>query len=105
MFRCQCPGGNLLSSRTLDRDKGLKLNDEIVGGVPPRHAGHHQISINIANNYPVMHKASDIGYNINNGSNGIALPTDINMSRTKDLLMLLWKKNLIDYRGVMIMGK
>lgn len=49
-------GGNLLSSGTLDRDKGLKLNDEIVGGVPPRHAGHHQISINIATSVMIMGK-------------------------------------------------
>ena len=62
---------------TLERDVGLKLNNEIVGGVPQNYAGHHQIGINIAQEYSVMHQAAELGYNINRGPNGIALPTNV----------------------------
>lgn len=68
-LKADCPGGSL------GRDDGLTLNNEIVGGVPNGYAGHHMISVKIADQYSVMHKASEMGYNINRGSNGIALPT------------------------------
>ncbi|QMV14626.1 Cell wall-associated polypeptide CWBP200 [Vibrio spartinae] len=74
-----CPGSSNAQG-TLDRDVGMKLNDEIEGGVPVNHAGHHQVSIKIAQEYPVMNRAAELGYNINRGSNGIALPTDIGTS-------------------------
>ncbi|HIF9226196.1 TPA: RHS repeat-associated core domain-containing protein [Photobacterium damselae] len=77
---CPPPDGPNKVEGTLERDVGFKLNNEIEGGVPANHAGHHQISINIAQEYPVMHRGAELGYNINRGLNGIALPTDIDTS-------------------------
>ena len=56
------------------------INANIVGGVPDGYAGHHLIGIVEANNYPVMQQAAELGYNINRGSNGIALPTTVDES-------------------------
>lgn len=53
------------------------INHNIVGGVHDGYAGHHLIGIVEANNSPVMARAADLGYNINRGTNGIALPTEI----------------------------
>ncbi len=79
-----CPGSSNAQG-TLDRDVGMKLSNEIKGGMPVNHAGHHQISIKITQEYPVMNRAAELGYNINRGSNGIALPTDIGTSLETDL--------------------
>ena len=47
----------------------------IVGGVPDAYEGHHLISVAQAQKYDVMHyAATNLKYNINRGSNGIALP-------------------------------
>ncbi|HIF9420109.1 TPA: AHH domain-containing protein [Photobacterium damselae] len=77
---CPPPDGPNKVEGTLEIDVGFKLNNEIEGSVPANHAGHHQISINIAQEYPVMHRGAELGYNINRGLNGIALPTDIDTS-------------------------
>ncbi len=52
------------------------LNDEIEGEVPEGYAGHHLIGIAEAKGSVAMQEAAECGYNINNGHNGIALPTD-----------------------------
>lgn len=52
------------------------INSNIVGGVPDGYAGHHLIGIAEAQNFPVMEEAAELGYDINNANNGIALPTD-----------------------------
>jgi hypothetical protein len=51
------------------------INANIVGGVPDGYAGHHLITVDDANNFPVMRRAAALGYDINRGTNGIALPT------------------------------
>ncbi|WP_444901069.1 RHS repeat-associated core domain-containing protein [Microbulbifer sp. SSSA007] len=79
------PFGLSCKEGSLERDTGLTLNDQISGGVPEGHAGHHILSIKIAQQYPVMHKAAELGYNINRGSNGIALPTDIDLAKETGL--------------------
>ena len=57
-----------------DRDK---LNREIEGGVPKDYAGHHLIGVNEAKDSRVLRMAARHGaYDINNGHNGIALPTE-----------------------------
>lgn len=61
---------------SLERDRGMKLNDQIEGGVPEGYAGHHLIGINEAKSSISLQAATEAGYNINNGNNGIALPTD-----------------------------
>ena len=53
------------------------INKNIVGGVPEGYAGHHLIGIAEAGKYDVMKKAAELGYDINRGNNGIALPTTI----------------------------
>ena len=53
------------------------INKNIAGGVPEGYAGHHLIGIAEAGKYDVMKKASELGYDINRGTNGIALPTTI----------------------------
>ncbi|ELZ1661355.1 RHS domain-containing protein, partial [Cronobacter sakazakii] len=56
------------------------INSNIAGGVKPGYAGHHLIGVAEAKKYPVMHKAASLGYNINRGRNGIALPTSVEES-------------------------
>ncbi|RFA24172.1 hypothetical protein CAI21_22560, partial [Alkalilimnicola ehrlichii] len=53
------------------------INANIVGGVPQGYAGHHLVGVAEANRFPVMHRAAELGYDINRGSNGIALPTTV----------------------------
>ena len=63
---------------TLERGN---INRNIEGGVPERHAGHHLIPVAMARSYEVMEVlAEELGYNINRGSNGIALPTTQDLS-------------------------
>ena len=52
----------------------------IAGGVPEGYAGHHLITIAEANRYPVMKRAAGIGYDINRGANGIALPRSVELA-------------------------
>jgi len=59
---------------TLERGNIAK---NIVGGVPSGHAGHHLITIAEANQYSVMKRAAELGYDINRGANGIALPRTV----------------------------
>jgi len=64
-----------------DFPPGLKpdypeLRANIEGGVPAEYAGHHLIPVSLAPNSVAMRKAGASGlYDINNGNNGIALPT------------------------------
>jgi hypothetical protein len=68
---------------TLERGN---INGNIAGGVPPLHAGHHLISVGIAKHYEFMKVLSDeFGYDINRGSNGIALPTTPELSVEREL--------------------
>jgi len=60
---------------SLERDTGMKLNNQIEGGVPEGYAGHHLIGIAEANQSDAMKAAAECGYNVNNENNGIALPT------------------------------
>ncbi|WP_263053639.1 AHH domain-containing protein [Oscillatoria nigro-viridis] len=47
----------------------------MAGGVPSGYQGHHLIPVKVAQEFPVMQEAADnLGYNINRGNNGIALP-------------------------------
>ena len=52
------------------------INSNIEGGVPEGYRGHHLIGVAEAQSSPVMAKAAELGYDINRGSNGIALPAD-----------------------------
>ncbi|SSR04610.1 Rhs family protein [Acinetobacter baumannii] len=75
-------GGNKPTG-TLERGN---ININIEGGVPDGYAGHHLIGVAEAKNYTVMHEAANNhGYNINRGSNGIALPRTIDESRASGL--------------------
>ncbi len=60
---------------SLKRDDGLRLKDQIEGGVPEGYAAHHLITVNEAKDSIALQKAAEAGYNINHGHNGIALPT------------------------------
>ena len=79
------PLGLSCKEGTLERDVGLTLNNEIEGGIPEGYAGHHILSIKIAQQYSVMDRAAELGYNINRGSNGIALPTTLELSKESGL--------------------
>jgi hypothetical protein len=68
------PGAANTFAGTLERGN---ISANIVGGVPENYVGHHLIGIVEANNYPALHRAAELGYNINRGSNGIALPNTI----------------------------
>jgi hypothetical protein len=53
------------------------LRANIVGGVPEGFAAHHIIAVAEARQFPVMHRAADLGYDINRATNGIALPRSL----------------------------
>jgi len=71
------PGG------TVNRQSGF--NEEILGGVPEGYAGHHKISVHLAEKSDAAKRAAVLGYNVNRGSNGIALPTTIDESISSGL--------------------
>jgi hypothetical protein len=62
---------------SLERDDGIKLNEQIEGGVPEGYEGHHLIGINEAKDSIALQEAVKAGYNINNKHNGIALPSEL----------------------------
>ncbi|WP_162655973.1 polymorphic toxin-type HINT domain-containing protein [Tuwongella immobilis] len=71
---------------TLKRDAGgYVLNEQIVGGVAKNYEGHHLISLHLAENSGAMLRAAELGYNINRGSNGIALPSTLAESQASGL--------------------
>jgi hypothetical protein len=70
---------------TLKRDAGLVLNEEIDGGVPKDYEGHHLISLHLAEDSKAMQRAADLGYNINHGPNGMALPATLAESQKSGL--------------------
>lgn len=74
--RMQMPQETSAACGSLERDQGLKLNKQIEGGVPEGYEGHHLIGIAEAKTSLAMQDAARHGYNINNGNNGIALPTE-----------------------------
>jgi hypothetical protein len=84
------PGAKIRGKRTdgksndqvkqLDGIKRGKINANIEGGVKKGYAGHHLIPIDEAKDFSVMQKAAMLGYDINRGTNGIALPTTIKES-------------------------
>jgi hypothetical protein len=84
----EAAGGAVVRSQvaeTLQRDVGLILNEQIAGSVPQGYAGHHLISIHLADGSIAMQRAAQLGYNINRGSNGIALPTTLAESQASGL--------------------
>ncbi|MDT7780152.1 MAG: hypothetical protein QOC99_2664 [Acidobacteriota bacterium] len=61
------------------------INSNIEGGVPDGYAGHHLIPISSAKNFSVMERAAELGYDINRGSNGIALPRFLELAEESGL--------------------
>ena len=76
------------------------INANISGGVPDGYAGHHLIGVAEANRFPVMHKAAGLGYNINRGANGIALPRTIAES-VKTGLPLHSGRHIAEYENLL----
>jgi hypothetical protein len=63
------------SPGSLERNQ-YKLRQQIEGGVPEGYEAHHLIPINEAKSSTALPEAAKVGYDINNGNNGIALPKD-----------------------------
>ena len=71
---------------TLKRDAGgYVLNEQIAGGVAKNYEGHHLTSLHLADNSGAMLRAAELGYNINRGSNGIALSSPLAESQASGL--------------------
>ena len=73
-------GGTLVG--TLERGN---INANIEGGVPDGYAGHHLIPVSTAEKFAVMERAAELGYDINRGSNGIALPRTVELAQESGL--------------------
>jgi RHS repeat-associated protein len=72
-----------LIDRVLDNKGTLErgdINSNVVGGVPNQYAGHHLIPVSVAQTSSAMRRGAQIGYNINNGNNGVAFPTTVELA-------------------------
>ncbi len=70
---------------TIGTLKRGNINANIEGGVPEGYAGHHLIPVSSAAKFTVMERAAELGYDINRGSNGIALPRTVELAQESGL--------------------
>jgi hypothetical protein len=67
----------------------LERNDDLLarnlGGRRGGYSPHHLIGVAEAAKYPVMHRAAELGYNINRGNNGMNLPNTPALAKSENL--------------------